>query len=152
MFLLKIQNWFFVKRKTDFSKVNFPNVFLCLRWLVVWHTRLNNFAKRQRNHSNSKDDNRKRELFRKRNVFFIEIFLWKREFLLVEPWKKLLDWKTHFYLYQSPKKFEIMFNFKKKMFSLKTLKRYVDCSFDNQAGNFSLIAKKTSLKNLKKVN
>ena len=37
------------------------------------------------------------------------------------------------------------------MFSLKILKRYVDYSFDNRGGNFSLGAKETSLKNLKKL-
>ena len=70
---------------TQFFKFNFPNVFLSSRWLVVWHNWLKEFAKRQRNHSNLKNDNRKVKLFRKRNIFFRIIFLWKREFLLYEP-------------------------------------------------------------------
>ena len=46
LFPLKIQNWFFVKKKTNFSKVNFPNFFLTARWLEVWHTLMKNFARK----------------------------------------------------------------------------------------------------------
>ena len=43
---------------------------------------------------------------------------------------------------------EITFNLK-KIFFLKPLQRYVDCSFDNHAGDSSLIAKKVRSKSWK---
>ena len=93
---------------------------------------------------------------RKENIFEREIFFRRNNSLearIFVGWilKKTLRLKDPFFSSQSPKQVEIMFNFKKKMFSLKTLKRYVDYSFDNHAGNFSLIAKQTSLKILKKI-
>ena len=120
-FLLKDQNWL----KKQIFHVNFTIFFLSARWSVVWHTWLNNFAKRQRNHSNSKDDNRKRKLFRKRNLFSSKYFSRSANFCCLNPRKNSLTERPIFSS-QSPKKVEIMFNFKKKMFSLKTLKRYVD--------------------------
>ena len=91
--LLKVQNCL---KKTNLQGY-ISHFFLSAQWLVVWHTWLNSFAKRQRNYWNSKIDNRKRKLFSKEKSFFIKIFLWKREFLVVEPWKKLFDRNTHFF-------------------------------------------------------
>ena len=92
-FLLKVQNWL---KKQKFQ-VNFPNCFLSLRWSVVWHTWLNNFAKRQRNHWNPKDDNRKRKHLRKRNLFSSKYFSGSANFCWLNHEKKLFDWKTHFF-------------------------------------------------------
>ena len=127
--------------RTQFLKVNFLIFFLSSRWLAVWHNRQKKFAKRQRNHSNSKNDNRKIKLFRKRNIFFLKKFHWKREFLLCEPRRKLFHWKPSSFSSQSPKKVDIMFIFQIKMLFLKTLQRCLDCSFDNHANKFSLIVK-----------
>ena len=80
-FLHKFQNWL---KKTIFQRLISPIFFLSSRWLAVWHTWLKKFAKRQRNHSNLKIDNRKMKLFRTRIIFFLKKFLWKREFLLYE--------------------------------------------------------------------
>ena len=64
-FLLKDQNWL----KKQIFQVNFTIFYLSARWSVVWHTWLNNFAKRQRNHWNSGKDNRKKN-FLEREIFF----------------------------------------------------------------------------------
>ena len=134
--------------KNTFSRLSSPTFFLSAHWSVVWHTWLNNFAKRQRNHSNSKNDKRKKNFFEREFLFHRNIALEARTFV---GWtlKKTFWLKDPFFSSQSPKKVEIMFNFQKKRFSLKTFKRYLDCTFDNHAMNFSLKAKKVA-QNLEK--
>ena len=114
VFLLKTQNCFW-KKKTKFSKVNFPNFVLSARWSVVWHTWLKKSAKRQRNHSNSKNDNRKIKLFRKRNHFSPEHFSGSANFCCIDPEENFLT-KSPIFSSQTPKKFAIMFIFKKNVF------------------------------------
>ena len=60
--------------KNSFSRLT-PQIFFSASWSVVKHTwLLNNFAKRQRNYWNSKNDNRRKKLFRKRNLFSTKFF------------------------------------------------------------------------------
>ena len=96
-FLLKVQNWL----KKQIFQVKFPNCFPSLRWSVVWHTRLNNFAKRQRNHWNSKNDNRKRKHFRKRNLFSSKYFSGSANFCWLNPEKNSLIERPIFFISKS---------------------------------------------------
>ena len=96
-FLLKVQNWL---KKQKFQ-VNFPNCFLSLRWSVVWHTWLNNFAKRQRNHWNPKDDNRKRKHLRKRNLFSSKYFSGSANFCWLNHEKNFLTERPIFFISKS---------------------------------------------------
>ena len=91
-FLLKDENWL----KKHIFQVNFTIFFLSARWSVVWHTWLNNFAKRQRNHWNSKNDNRKRNLFRKR-IFFHRNFSLEARFFVGWILKKTLWQRDPFF-------------------------------------------------------
>ena len=94
-FCLNFQKWL----KKQLFQIKFPNLFLSAHWSVIWHTWLNNFAKRQRNHSNSKNDNRKRKLFRKRNLFSSTHFSGSANFCWLNPEKYFLtEWPIFFHL------------------------------------------------------
>ena len=90
--MLKVQNCL---RKTNFQGY-ISHLYLSAQWLVVWHTWLNNFAIRQRNHSNSKNDNRKRKLFRKRNLFSSKYFSGSANFWWWNPQKNFLTERPFF--------------------------------------------------------
>ena len=97
-------------REIIFSKNNFAIFFLSARWLVIWHTWLKKFAKRRRNHSNSKSDNRKIKLFRKRNLYSSKHFFWTANFCCMYP-------EENFFT-ESP-----------LLFHLKVRRRLISCSF-----------------------
>ena len=141
-FLVKVQNCL----KKQIFKVNFHNFVVSAGWSVVFHTWPKNFQQRQINHSNSKNDNRKIKLFRKTNHFSSRPFSGIANSCCKKPEENFLT-RSPFFSSRSPKKFAIMFNFKKKLFFLKIFWSYVGCSFDNHVGIFSLKLQVSLLKN-----
>ena len=135
-------------KKKQIFKVNFHNFVVSAGWSVVFHTWPKNFQQRQINHSNSKNDNRKIKLFRKTNHFSSRHFSGIANSCCKKPEENFLT-RSPFFSSRSPKKFAIMFNFKKKLFFLKIFWSYVGCSFDNHVGIFSLKLQVSLLKNWK---
>ena len=86
------------------------------RWFVTPDQRI--LQQRQINHSNSKNDNRKTKLFRKTNHFSSRPFSGIANCCFEKPEENFLT-KSPFFSSRSPKKFAIMFNFKKNCFSSK---------------------------------
>ena len=84
-------------KKTKF-RGKFSHLFFYAQWSVVWHTWLNNFAKRQRNHSNSKNDNRKKKLSRKTNPFSSKPFSGSAKSCCKNPEEKFLTKALFFHL------------------------------------------------------
>ena len=113
-FLVKVQNCL----KKQIFKVNFHNFVVSAGWSVVFHTWPKNFQQRQINRSNSKNDNRKIKLFRKTNHFSSRPFSGIANSCCKKPEENFLT-RSPFFSSRSPKKFAIMFNFKKNCFSSK---------------------------------
>ena len=116
-FLLRFQNWL--------KKTNFPGLFpqfFSFRTLIGSLTHLTKqLCKKKGNYWNSKNDNKKRKLFRKRNLFSTKFFSGSANLCWLNLEKN--SWlKDPFFSSQSPKKVEIMFTFRKKCFSSKPCK------------------------------
>ena len=112
-FRLKIQNWF-LKRKTNFSKGNFPD-FFSLHTLIGGLTHLvKEICKKDKGITQTPKMVTEKENFFEKEIIFPLIFSLEARILVVKTLKKTFWQKTLFFSSQSPKKVAIMFNFKKK--------------------------------------
>ena len=136
---------FLLIKKQIFRRLISP-IFFSLRvdcWFDTPDWRI--LQERQGNHSNSKNDNRKTKLLRKRNHFSSKYFSGSSISCCKNPEENFSILKPYFFHLKV--RTGLQFNFEKKLFFLKTFRRYVVCSFDNHVVNFSLKLQISLLKN-----
>ena len=116
------------------------------RWFDTPDQRI--LQQRQINHSNSKNDHRKIKLFRKTNLFSSKHFPVSPNSCCKKAEENFLT-KSPFFHLEVRRSLQSC-SIKKKTVFLKNFWRYVGCSFDNHAGNFSLKLQVSLLKNWKR--